>query len=594
MKTKLLIICLFLSMTSIAQVNRSFNNVTGNFTGAIPGQQFSTTPAGSEIFRFQPGYFSQLQSGTDFGFGNQWFSMGRVVAGTQDFYGLRFQRQNRALVMGYTSTSLNDPRIEWIGESASGTLGDLDFRVGTSFGSPGIPGTFIQVAKMTRFGNTIFGTSNPFGITATSPKVGINADVNQIGLDVRSGTTAISAAGTQTGLNSTGNIIGVAGTSNSGTGVVGTSSSGTGVRGTSSIVGVVGEGSTGVRGTGSAVSNSVGVLGTGGNIAGSIGVSGSGNTFGVRGTSDSSTGVYGSGKIGVTGKGQSRGVEGLGESTGVFGEAKEFGVVGNGNIGVYGTTLPSGSGFTAGIYGDTGNVSAGFGSNIFAGYFNGDIATTAGFYSPSDAKFKNDVLNETNILEKINQLRPVNYTYKTIEGITLSIGKQHGFISQELAEVFPELTKDIAKPVINKDNKVTSTIEYKAINYAGLISILTAGIQELNNELIILKEEFAEYKANDNVRKNLTGNQTSGNFVLEQNIPNPFSGQTSVKFKLPAGSNQAEIAVFDLNGRLIKSYPVSQNAGEVIIQSSEIGQGLFLYSLIINGAEILTKKMIVK
>ncbi len=572
-------ICLFLSITSIAQ-NRSAGVVGTNFTGATPGQQFSTTPAGSEIFRFQPGYFSQLQSGTDFGFGNQWFSMGRVVAGTQDFYGLRFQRQNRGLVMGYTSTSLNDPRIEWIGESTSGTLGDLDFRVGTSFGSPGTPGTFIQVAKMTRFGNSIFGTTNPFGITATaSPKVGIVADATQIGLEVRSTTTAINAIGTQTGLNGNGSSVGV----------VGTSSSGIGVRGTSSIVGVVGEGSTGVRGTGSAVSTSVGVLGTGG-----IGVSGSGITFGVRGTSDSNTGVYGSGKVGVTGKGQSRGVEGIAETTGVFGEAKEFGVVGNGNIGVFGTSVPSGSGFTAGIYGDTGNVSAGFGSNIFAGYFNGDIATTAGFYSPSDAKFKNDVLTETNILEKINQLRPVNYTYKTIEGITLSIGKQHGFISQELAEVFPELTKDIAKPVFNKDNKVTSTIEYKAINYAGLISILTAGIQELNNELIILKEEFAEYKANDNVRKNLTGNQTSGNFVLEQNIPNPFSGQTSVKFKLPAGSNQAEIAVFDLNGRLIKSYPVSQNAGEVIIQSSEIGQGLFLYSLIINGAEILTKKMIVK
>ena len=88
---------------------------------------------------------------------------------------------------------------------------------------------------------------------------------------------------------------------------------------------------------------------------------------------------------------------------------------------------------------------------------------------------------------------------------------QHGFISQELAEVFPELTRDLTKPVFNEDGEIVSDLSYKAVNYVGLISVLTAGIQELNTELIeeitsvreelsSVREELAEYKANDKIR----------------------------------------------------------------------------------------------
>jgi hypothetical protein len=59
-----------------------------------------------------------------------------------------------------------------------------------------------------------------------------------------------------------------------------------------------------------------------------------------------------------------------------------------------------------------------------------------------------------------------------------------------MAEVFPELTKDITKPVFDEDGNVVSDLSFKAINYTGLISVLTAGIQELNEDNKKLNEQL--------------------------------------------------------------------------------------------------------
>lgn len=255
------------------------------------------------------------------------------------------------------------------------------------------------------------------------------------------------------------------------------------------------------------------------------------------------------------------------------------------NIGVLGTTFGTGS-FEAGIYGSTP-----VGTSRFAGYFDGNVFTT-GAYLPSDLKLKSNINKELNAIDRISLLNPVTYNYNKISEMNLPLGSQHGFISQELAEIFPELTEDISKPVFDKENKIIGNFDFKAVNYNGLISILTAGIQELNNELKSVKEELATLKNVKNSNSNLLENNTKA--FMEQNIPNPFTDQTTIRYQLPENSTSAEIMVMDLNGTLIKSYAINKNQSEIIVKSSEIGKGLFIYSLVQNGHEIVTKKMIVK
>jgi hypothetical protein len=288
---------------------------------------------------------------------------------------------------------------------------------------------------------------------------------------------------------------------------------------------------------------------------------------------------------GFTGKGLQADVVGGLSSYGVF--AKAIGDASS--IAVYGSA-PLNTQFSAAIYGLVPST----GGNIFAGYFDGDVYTT-GNYLPSDEKIKNNITPETSALEKILMLYPVSYSYNKVEGMSLPQSLQHGFISQEMAEVFPELTKDIKKPIFDEDGNITGELSFKAINYVGLISLLTAAVQELNKELTQVRQDLDEYKINDEVRGQIVQNSTNVNgYAIEQNVPNPFSDRTSIRFQLTPGVESATLSIFNLNGAFVRDYPLNGNTGEVEILASDIGKGMFIYSLNQNGQEIISKRMIVK
>ena len=258
------------------------------------------------------------------------------------------------------------------------------------------------------------------------------------------------------------------------------------------------------------------------------------------------------------------------------------------SIGVSGNSQGN-SPFSAGIYGliDLGTTNT---SDQWAGYFDGNVYYS-GAFTASDAKLKENMQPETSVLSKLLKLNPVTYNYKKLQEINLPTGLQHGFIAQELATVFPELTKDVKKPVFDKEQNVKSLFEYKTVNYNGLFAIMTTAIQELHSEIKLLKSELTsirETKNDENSKINIK------KAFMEQNIPNPFSDQTTIRYQLPENTTAAEIMVMDLNGTLIKSYTINKNQSEIIVKSFEIGKGLFIYSLVQNGQELVTKKMIVK
>ncbi|MEM6686978.1 MAG: tail fiber domain-containing protein [Bacteroidota bacterium] len=244
--------------------------------------------------------------------------------------------------------------------------------------------------------------------------------------------------------------------------------------------------------------------------------------------------------------------------------------------------------------------------NRFAGYFNGDVFVT-GMLTPSDERLKQDIKPEENALNKLSQLEAVTYTFKENDNLNLSSELQHGFLAQNLEEVFPELVTTINKPIFDeKDStKEIGTYEYKAVNYTGLISVLTSSLKELKEEsstrITQLEEESAQLT--DKITKleaqiaALKGNEETPNddigFSMEQNRPNPFTNQTVINYTLPSNT-KATISVVDLSGKFVKEYNISNVKGQLTINSSEIGKGIFVYALISNDEVIMTKKMIVR
>ncbi len=80
---------------------------------------------------------------------------------------------------------------------------------------------------------------------------------------------------------------------------------------------------------------------------------------------------------------------------------------------------------------------------------------------------------------------------------------------------------------------------------------------------------------------------------LFQNNPNPFTVDTEIKMSLPESARNAKILVYNMEGRQLKEFEV-RGRGEtsITITGHDLGQGMYLYALIVDGKVVDTKRMI--
>lgn len=80
---------------------------------------------------------------------------------------------------------------------------------------------------------------------------------------------------------------------------------------------------------------------------------------------------------------------------------------------------------------------------------------------------------------------------------------------------------------------------------------------------------------------------------LEQNVPNPYNGSTTIHYSLPHKFSSAQIIITDNAGKTLKQINLSSSGeGSVNINASSLSSGTYNYSLIVDGKLIDTKKMI--
>ena len=71
-----------------------------------------------------------------------------------------------------------------------------------------------------------------------------------------------------------------------------------------------------------------------------------------------------------------------------------------------------------------------------------------------------------------------------------------------------------------------------------------------------------------------------------------FGYEMVIKFELPDNVASAYIYIFNMQGALVKQIPINANQASITINGSELTASMYLYSLIVNGQEIDTKRMI--
>ena len=513
------------------------------------------SPASQEVFLVKNGWSSHYVSGTMGGFNSsdKWQAMGEFTSGT--YYGHRVQQSRLGLFSGFNNTQ---PVIQWERNSPFVSPPSLQFRYGS--GNP-TPSSYINIFELRYNGSGLLGT-NSSGLFVYTPMFETNTNGNfAIG-------HAIYAPNSSAGLYVKSNPDNTY-TSNTGVNVdleVDNDLTGTGV--SSNIKSI---GSNNYLSGFKALVNPHGTVDTYGD---EIFIEGDGeNVYG------SNVWIGGDYKLAFGYKGY---VKSADNTYGLFSEA-----LGNGNNIAYG------------IYATAANA-----SNVYAGYFDGDVYSTGTFIS-SDQKLKENIVSTENAIEKLKLLKPVDFSFIQNKNRHFSKMLQHGFIAQEIEKVFPELVQNARSPITEK-GKIIGYDEFKAVNYTGLISILVKGTQELSekvekqNETIDkLTKELQEVRASNTylVKPALLNSDeqkvlNSKAYSLSQNLPNPFNSQTTIRYSVPANSENVMIAVFDLNGRMLLQFNNLTGNSAVTINASRLQPGMYLYSLITNGEELITKKMI--
>jgi len=140
------------------------------------------------------------------------------------------------------------------------------------------------------------------------------------------------------------------------------------------------------------------------------------------------------------------------------------------NLAFDGATLSVSGGFYAG--GQTGI------SDCYDSSLGGQVCSAGGIvYSitddPSDKTLKSGIKNLTLDVAKFDLLKPSEWTWN----LTGKTGTGYGLVAQDLQLVYPQLVRNGSSTIGNK------TTTYLTIDYAGIISLQTKKIQELEIEI---------------------------------------------------------------------------------------------------------------
>ena len=239
-------------------------------------------------------------------------------------------------------------------------------------------------------------------------------------------------------------------------------------------------------------------------------------------------------------------------------------------------------------------------------YADGNLTVTGSIYNLSDMRLKDNVVslseyttkNGGNTLDNLMGLDVIEYNLKTPSLIAaMNKGKlsnrmakelehrHYGVSAQELQKIYPNLVFE------GQDG-------YLTVNYTEMVPILLRCIQELKQQI----DELQGADAGSLSRRNASipdDASTSNDYrpsateaMLAQNTPNPFTERTTIRFTLPDNAANAYIYIFDMTGKMQKQLPVDTSMQSITINGYELAAGMYIYSLVVDGKEMDTKRMI--
>jgi trimeric autotransporter adhesin len=226
-------------------------------------------------------------------------------------------------------------------------------------------------------------------------------------------------------------------------------------------------------------------------------------------------------------------------------------------------------------------------------------------------------------LEFINQLRPVTYNLdvtginkflhpaplKSRDGKTIAPSPgdatavtqkekeiHTGFIAQEVEVIAKKINYDFSGVDAAKSDK-----DLYSLRYSDFVVPLVKAVQELSktNDSLTALIDTLQSQVNEirqqigNLKKGSTSGIMNDAPVLKQNAPNPFNNNTVINYYIPAGTNNAQIIISDINGQNLANVVIGgKGSGQITVTAGTLVAGDYIYSLIVDGRKVDTKKMV--
>lgn len=201
------------------------------------------------------------------------------------------------------------------------------------------------------------------------------------------------------------------------------------------------------------------------------------------------------------------------------------------------------------------------------GYINQPVTKT-NQATLSDGRYKENIKDLKDATDKIMALRAVSFDLKKTEGDvdTAELKNKVGFIAQEMQDVLPYSVGYIPE------------IDMYTVDYTSVIPYLVQAFQsersekeemrlqmtELQNQVSSLQELVQSLLAQNGTTPPAPNNapkhgpkNTVKAARLFQNLPNPFSESTIIRYELPKAAGNAYIQVFDMGGRMVENIQLS-------------------------------------
>lgn len=276
----------------------------------------------------------------------------------------------------------------------------------------------------------------------------------------------------------------------------------------------------------------------------------------------------------------------------------------------------------------------------------GTVAKANAWNTFSDANFKTNVVTIQNALKKIVSLRGVTYDWIASGEPSIGFIAQEvdtvlhcivltdtitGYKSLDYSKIVPVIVEGIKQlDSINTDLALKDSVNEAKIQALEVTdSILKVKLHDqdsiitlLQNQLIanntLLQDQLneltttingccnrsMELSANNNQAKSqiiaedeaiqtnveLNNAQT---IILEQNSPNPYAERTSINYYLPDDTGKAQILFYNSQGKLIQSVELIQKGkGTLNVFASDLSNGIYIYTLVVDGKVVDSKKMV--